>query len=435
MGSAGYDRLWNSTFIKLCIIELCFQLGKEMVQPIASNAALALGATVTLAGILAGLSSAIALALRFVSGRIISHFPLNKMLIAAVVVLGVSSLSFAVISSIPVLAVSRVLYGMALVIKSVLNVAICARIVPRESIGQGVAWLGMANVLCCALGPNLAQLIGLNFGYNMAYVFSAVMLGIATVISFTFPALQQDDAMDEEETDAQADEREGEQVVEMESAQQDAGSKMAGQTAPAQNRVLAFVKRFIYFDTIPLAILGLLEGVMFGIVSTLTLTVSEMRGLPEMSLYYVAYVIVSFSMRPIMSKLYDKHGFAKIGRFMCVMMMLAMVSFAFTDNLLMIILDGVLFGLGQGCVWPCLQAESVRNVPVSKTSMSTNTFLLGVDLGVASGPMIGGWILDIAGPMGMYMMGAFAGLCMTLWTFPYTRIMDRREKAQQEALQ
>jgi len=404
-----------------------------MVQPIASNAALALGATVTLAGILAGLSSAIALALRFVSGRIISHFPLNKMLVVAVVVLGVSSLSFAVVNSIPVLAVSRVLYGMALVIKSVLNVAICARIVPRDSIGQGVAWLGMANVLCCALGPNLAQLIGLNFGYNAAYAFSATMLGIATAISLTFPALPRDD--DEEEAKADAPSSEDGQIADAASVQQEATAEVAAQPTPPQNRAIAFLKRFIYFDTIPLAILGLLEGVMFGIVSTLTLTVSELRGLPEMSLYYVVYVIVSFTMRPVMSKLYDKHGFAKIGLFMCSMMALSMVSFAFTTNLFMIILDGVLFGLGQGCLWPCLQAECVRNVPMSKTSMSTNTFLLGVDLGVASGPMIGGLILDIAGPTGMYLMGAFAGLCMTLWTIAYTRIMDRREKALQKALQ
>ena len=102
---------------------------------------------------------------------------------------------------------------------------------------------------------------------------------------------------------------------------------------------------------------------------------------------------------------------------------------------MMIILDGVLFGLGQGCVWPCLQAESVRNVPISKTSMSTNTFLLGADIGVASGPMIGGFILDIAGPVAMYLGAACAGLCMTLWTIPYIRIMARRENALQETQQ
>ena len=72
MDSSPYDKLLNPTYIKLCVIELCLQLGMQTTQTVTSNAALALGATVTVAGILAGLSSAVTLVLRIGCGRIVS---------------------------------------------------------------------------------------------------------------------------------------------------------------------------------------------------------------------------------------------------------------------------------------------------------------------------------------------------------------------------
>ena len=189
---------------------------------------------------------------------------------------------------------------------------------------------------------------------------------------------------------------------------------------------------YIYFDALPIALMGILESSMFMIVNTLTLTVSVIRDLPEMSLFFVVYVIVSFCMRPIMGKLYDRYGFSKVCPPMCILMTLSMLTFAFTDGIVMIVVDGVLFALGQGCLWPCLQAESVRGVPEDKSGLSTNTLLFGVDLGMVVGPMVGGAILDVAGPMWMYLFATGVGILLTLWTIPYIRIMNKREAQQRQ---
>ena len=172
---------------------------------------------------------------------------------------------------------------------------------------------------------------------------------------------------------------------------------------------------------LPIAVMGILEGSIFGIVNTLTLTVSDLRGLPETSLFFVVYVVVSFCMRPVLGKLYDRFGFARVCPPMCLLMALSMVSFAFTDSLPFIVLDGVLFALGQGCLWPCLQAESVKDVPPDKSALSANTLLLGVDMGIMLGPMLSGAILDVAGPLWMYVFAACIGAALTAWAVVYAR--------------
>ena len=55
-----------------------------------------------------------------------------------------------------------------------------------------------------------------------------------------------------------------------------------------------------------------------------------------------------------------------------------------------------------------------------------NTLLLGVDLGMTLGPMIGGAVLDVAGPTALYLFATCVGVCLCLWTIPYIRLTRKR---------
>ena len=416
MSPSQYNRMLNSAYIKLCIIELCQQMGMQTAQPIVSNAALALGATVTVAGILAGLSSAVSLSLRIASGHIISRTAPKKVLVVSCAMLAISALLFVLFSSVPALAVSRVLYGSGIVVKTVIVVSVCVRVVPKNSIGQAVAWLGMANVLAVAIGPNLAQFIGLNMGYNTTFLLSGAFFAVATVLCITFPNVPLSEEGDGEEP-AVSDEP---------ASPLDTSAETVLESPQPPAKGIARLWNYIYYDSLPLALLGFLEGTIFGIVNTLTLTASQLRDLPETSLFFVVYVVVSFCERPIVGKLYDRYGFSKVCPAMCFIMGLSMLTFAFTDSVAMVVVDGILFALGQGSLWPCLQAESVHDIPQEKSGLSTNTLLFGVDLGIMTGPMLGGALLDVAGPMWMYLFATGVGILLTLWTLQYVRIMKRR---------
>ena len=421
MGSSPYTRLLNGAYIKLCVIELCLQLGMQTATPVVSNAAIALGATVTLAGILAGLSTAVSVSLRIVSGRIVSRIAPKTALVVSAAALMAPTLLFGLFSSVPMLALTRVVYGVGVVVKTVIVVTVCVRVVPKDSIGQATAWLGMASVLAVAIGPNLTQYVGLNMGYSASFVLSGLLFAVGTILCITFPDVPRGDG--EEEDGKGSEER-------AESAQSAAAKSPRPPENPSRSKAEGGARLwdYIYYDALPLSLLGLLEGVIFGIVNTLTLAVGLMRGLPETSLFFMVYGIVSFGTRAFVGKLYDRYGFAKICPAMCFVMGLSMLTFAFTDSLAMIVVDGVLFALGQGCLWPCMTAESVRDVPLEKGSLSTNTLLFGFDLGVMLGPMVGGAILDAAGPLWLYLFATGIGVLLTLWSLRYIRIVKHRAK-------
>ena len=428
MATQPYTRMINGAFIKLCVIELCLQMGMQTATPVVSNAAIALGATVALAGILAGLSSAVSVSLRIVSGRIVSMIPPKTALVASAAALMAPTLLFGLFSSVPMLALTRVVYGVGVVVKTVIVVTVCVRVVPKGSIGQATAWLGMASVLAVAIGPNLTQFVGLNMGFSASFLLSGLLFAIGTILCATFPNVPHGD---EEDGEVPAEDPAPDRPAEGPAPDKRAAS--AGKAGPAQPQPpakgAARIWGFIYKNALPLSLLGFLEGIIFGIVNTLTLAVGLMRGLPETSLFFVVYGVVSFGARSVVGKLYDRYGFARICPAMCLLMGVSMVSFAFTDSLAMVVLDGVLFALGQGCLWPCLTAESVRDVPLEKGSLSTNTLLFGFDLGVMAGPMVGGVILDAAGPLWMYLFAAGVGALLTLWSLGYIRIMKRRSSA------
>ena len=388
--------MWTPAYIRLFVFEAFSQMGMQIVAPVTSNMALALGTTVAIAGFFAGLSSMVALVVRIVSGPIVSRFPQKELLLVATAGFMLSSFFCAFGGSIPLLGASRVLYGVALVFRTVLVVAIAARIVDEELVGQGVAWIGLCNVAGVALGAIVASALGRAFGYHFDFLVSGICFALSLLVGLGLPHLSAAQNKSEPATN-------------------DKGSSLAG-----------LFGRLYHIGSLPLALMGVFEASLFGTVSTLTLTVGDIIDLPQMSIYFAVYAVVAFIARPFSGKLYDKYGFKKACLPMCVMLMLSMVTFMFTDSTIWVVIDGALFALGQGCLWPCMQAEAVKGIPQDKTPLAVNTLYLGVDVGMMFGPTISGFFLGLAGPSAMYLFNAIIGACLVVYVFPYSRIKERQ---------
>lgn len=65
------NSIWNALFIQLLTFELLSQMGIALVNPITSNYAVALGATVAVGGFLAGLNPLTSLIVRPFGGAIL----------------------------------------------------------------------------------------------------------------------------------------------------------------------------------------------------------------------------------------------------------------------------------------------------------------------------------------------------------------------------
>ena len=71
-----------------------------------------------------------------------------------------------------------------------------------------------------------------------------------------------------------------------------------------------------------------------------------------------------------------------------------------------IVLAGVLIGLGFGSLMPCMQAITVKSVPMSRVPVATASFFLLLDAGSGIGPVVLGFLYPFTGGNGMFLVCA-----------------------------
>lgn len=386
MAFSDFKAMWSYSYVVLFLFEFFAQMGAQTSIPIVSNYAIALGATVALAGLLASLNSVVALILRFFAGPLFKRFSIKKLFIVFSVIFCISCLACAYIQDLMVLAVCRIIFGIALVGKTTLIIVLAAQILPESTRGQGVAWLALTNVFAIAICPMICSYIGPRYGWNTLFYLAAAFFVLAIICSFL--------------------------VKETPAKTPDSKDSTSGSNEKPVKEKLTW-RSFIYVKSLPIGLIGLLEAFTYGMITTLTLTVGELRGIEEISLFFISYVIVSFAARPVSGKLYDKYGFKRLGAILALFIVASMIVFAYAYSVVMIMLAGALFAIGQGCLWPCLQAESVKGVPSESYSLSANTMLFGVDAGCSLGPIVCSAIMDATSPTVMFWF--VAGIAMLLF--------------------
>ena len=399
-----FDRIWNPIFISLMVFELSCQFGLALVNPITSNFAVSIGATTALAGFMLSLHPMTATVLRPLAGLVLGRFARKRLLVAAAVIFATSSYLCAIFANLPFLAISRVVMGAAFVVKSTMVVAFASSVVPKDSIGQGVAFIGVNSVIGNAVGPAVGSFLGTTVGYQVTYFTSAALFTLAIVL-----AVMLKDPHEEEDR-----------------ARREANAK--GLSLEALKDAFRPSNLF-HFKTFPLAAFVVLEAFLYGSVSGLVILTGEMRGVENAAIFFMVYAVVTAIARPVFGRMCDKYGLKRMFYPEAFIMMLSPLVLAFADTVFLTALAGFCLALGQGTLYPSLQAEAVRGVPHEETTLAVNTFYIGADAGMAIGPLVSGFILGLAGPFTMYMVNvAMAVILMVAFPF-FLRYQARQLQA------
>lgn len=444
------ETIWTKPFVVLLVYETCMQIAHFVVMPITANYAVAVGATIAIGGLIASISSFAALALRFVSGSILSRAPIKPMLIISALLTMFASFAPGLIESLSVLTITRFLVGVSLVIKTTLIIVAAAYISPKAVLGRAVAMIGMGNVFALAVGPSIAINVGSAFGYPADFIISGIFFIGSVVSGFLLPDMGSKEAR--EQTGKQVGEQ-GVDVAAGDAADGDASAPIAtvdvepetrveqpneqGEAAPEPLDRYGYVRESSFkrlfnkqfnSSTLPLAGLAFLEAVIYSLITTLLVLMGEIRGFGDTSFFFIVYVIIVFAVRPFTSRLYDKYGFDRTCIPMAIFFALSLLSLVFTYDAKMLAFSAALFGLGQGCLWPCLQAETVRGVPNDRMALATNTFYFGVDTGFVLGPIVGGALLDVFGVTVTLAMGFVFSVILLIGSVFYGRAMGAQEQ-------
>lgn len=374
--------LWTRGFVAMLFFETFCQMSTNMVNPVVSNFAVAMGTTIAVAGFLAGLNAMTSLILRPFCGDLLQRLPRKATLIAASFIFMMAALVCAVFPSVASLGVCRVVMGVAFVLKSTTVIVVISTLVPAERLGAGVGYVGLTGIVTGAIGPTFGDLLGKMVGYNITFGVSAALFALAFIIAL---------------------------VLKVPPAQ------TADQAKPAEKRSITgfFAKQF-YVPALKLMTLTICVSALLGCIISLLLLVGQERGIEGISLFFVVYAVFASVVRPFSANIYDKYGLGKVFYVEVLCCAVSFVLLAFSSNLIVTLIAGAFFAVGQGSLYPTFQAESVRIAEKGKEAVSTNTFYFGADAGMMLGPVIGGALMGAFNASAMFLFNLAVCVAMLI---------------------
>lgn len=355
--------LWNSQYIFLLFLGTLTSTSFSMVVPVITKYAIQLGASLTVAGVIAGLFSITALLGRPLGGVISDRFNKKRILVIATTVLAVAALGYSFSVNIPLLTSFRILHGMGFAVSGTANVALVTSYIPRDRMGEGIGYYGLGQIIATALGPNIGLIIGNIYGFNITFLVSSIILFIAaalmTRIQYKKPDTRRSDIK-------------------------------------LPHKKIVF-QDLIATEILPLALIGGIFSMSNGLVNSFLVLVGEERGIKNITLYFTVNAICLFIIRPLSGKFSDKKGMSFILYPALILTAIESLLLSNANVLWIVLIAAVCKAFGQGSAQPTLQSACIKKLGLSRSGVATSTFYIGADVGQGLAPIIGGVIASSFG--------------------------------------
>lgn len=387
--------IWTRGFVYLFAYEIFTQFAFFLVQPVVSGFAISIGATLAFAGVVAGLSSFISMFCRPVSGLLSDRVDAYKLMCFCTALFCSACLICTVAPSANVLAVGRMLQGVAFALKTTLVVAIVAHVVPSDSLGEGVAYISLAYIVAMALAPLMGTALSEWAGYRVAYFVSTLLLvgALSMALKMKLP----------------------ESMRRLPSSSGYDCERVAGVKSGCMRDVVRRLKNlefsdFICVPVLPITLVNASMSFVVGSIVAFVVLAGEEKGVGPVAVYFIAFSAVTMFVRPIAGRMSDRKGPSVVVYPSLICIFVATLLLAWMDSVWMVALAGVFMAFGYGAAGPVLQAECVKRAQNGKVGVATGTYFIGPDLGNCVGPAVTGLLVQMMGYSEAFAIDSFSVL-------------------------
>ena len=416
--------IWNRYFVQLLIVEAMLQIGSFLVRPVITNFSVELGATLTVAGFIVGVSTLVSMLLRPISGLVSDRMSKKRLLVISAAVFTIGAFGMALSTTPFMIGAFHACQGLAISFKSVCVAALAAIAVPQKRIGSAIGLIGLMNTLAMAVAPAAGTAIAAAFGYAPVFFSSAVLLGIGFVLSILYrpapttptdtpaPAAAASDAALDAASDAKAP------------AAAETDAQQAIEKAPRGKLARLFDKAF-YLPTVPYALIAVFTIWPHAAFMAMTATVTDMGYLESGPLYFTVFALCALASRPFAGRLSDSLGVTAVALPGLLLAAVTVGLLVFFPTVPFVILAGIGMGVGQSAARSAFEAESVRGVDMGHLGRASNTFYIGMDLGTAASPIVSGALLQVGSPQMMF--ASLAASCTIAAVLTFAVYLSKRK--------
>jgi MFS family permease len=252
----------------------------------------------------------------------------------------------------------RAAHGVALAICFTAVFTYVADLIPPERLNEGIGIFGISGLTGFAIGPLLAEGVLRRFGFPSFFLLSAALAGLAFFL--VLPLREKEPA----------------------------GKIRSRHSFFALLRQRKFLV---------VAGLSLLFG--FGLAATgnFVAPLAEERGIPVISIFFLAYSAGAIGIRLIGGRLTDRIGERRMLPYALVVSAAGILTLTLVTGGFTLALAGLLAGGGHGLLFPVLNTLAVRGEPFEVRGKATGIFTGAIDAGNFLGSFILGVVGDLAG--------------------------------------
>lgn len=325
-----------------------------MVTPLIAGFSESLGASAVLMGLVGGMMNVVSLCCRPFVGNLADKISKYRLSTIGSLLMIVACVGYIFAPTPAVVVGARIINGVGFSLCSVCMATWISSLLPKERVGAGMGLYGTMNALAMAIAPALGIAVYGSLGYRAAFVLATV-LAVAVVVTV--------------------------QLV------HDKG-EVVQKSAPAKGR-----SSFVARDVLPVAAIIMLFAIPYCATQSFLVSYIAARDLSvHAGWFFPLYAIILLVLRLSLADLFDKKPFVFFLAGSSVSALIAILLLAVMQNNLVLFVAAAFMAGGYGIMCSVCQSTAILLVGEEKRGLANSTYYIGFDLGMALGPIIGGFL-------------------------------------------
>lgn len=390
------DSLWTKNFL-LCIGTNFFLSFNHylLMTTVAIFAIQQFNASASSAGMAASIFFLGSIISRLFAGSLLNKFGAKKVMYISLAFHLVFAFFYFFTPTLWILCLVRCLQGATFGIASTAVNTTVMQSLPDHRKGEGTGYFSLSATIATAIGPFAGIYVSNHFNQQGLITFASIVSGLALLCAILVTA-------------------------KVKSTQTT--------TEPIQEKTSFFkLDQLITKEVLPFASLTFFIGVCYAsIISFINLYAIQINLVSAASYFFSVFALFLLISRPIAGKVLDTKGDNIVVYPAIISFMIGMFCLSFSHTPLMLFIASAFCAIGFGTYISSIQVIGVRRVSTQRMGGAIATFYMGLDIGIAVGPILLGLIISHSGYRIMY---ATLGFILIFVIFLYYKIHGRYQKA------
>ncbi len=391
-----HQSIYTRDVILVMAASFFFMFSTMLVTPLINGYALTLGVSAVIAGIITGSMSVVSLFLRPIAGNITDRFSKYRLSCIAGVLIFIGVVGYCIAPNGVWLIIFRLINGTGFVLATVCMTTWLGLLVPRNHVGEAMGFYGLMNALAMAIAPA----VGIHFykiiGYREALLLAAgaafIMLVVIQFVSnHAYPLVQHTSCANSTNTCS------------------------TKSKAPWKN------VKILQKDAFPITLFMICFSIpYFATQADLVEYVADASLHVSSGLFFMIYAVALLIIRVVFKKYFDLVRFGIWFWISTVAMAGYLLMMSFMSNDILMSIAAILLSIGYGVIYSVNQSTAMMLAPRSEQGLASSTFYIGLDIGMATAPMIGG-VLATCVPHALFFPAMLVLLPLACMVYGYYR--------------